>query len=160
MLVPTQAHLIAIANHKTENRGFDSKTSHPLLESTEERHFKAYLFPNMRGRFFSSSRKLPKSELEEVVFRGSKGNGGSALNTASQTVRLTHAPSGITVRVGDTRHLYANKSIARKRLFDKVEHAMSPETSKITRDIEKQRKRNAKSRQRARAKYGDSTKKD
>ncbi len=105
-------------------------------------------------RLFHKARKLDEAALAETVFRGSKGNGGSALNTASNTVRLTHAPSGISVRVGDTRHLFSNKSLARKRLFDKVEHALSPETSKITRVIEKQRRRNAKARSRAKAKYG------
>jgi protein subunit release factor A len=100
------------------------------------------------------ARKFPAAELEETVIRGSRGNGGTALNTASNTVRLTHVPSGITVRVGDTRHLYSNKSIARKRLFDKVEHASNPAESKITRGIEKQKRRNAKARYRAKLKYG------
>jgi protein subunit release factor B len=105
-------------------------------------------------RRLCSARKLPKSELEESVFRGSKGNGGSALNTASNTVRLTHEPSGMSVRVGDTRHLFVNKKIAQQRLFDKVEHLQSPETSKITRKIEAQKRRNAKARYRAKQKYG------
>jgi hypothetical protein len=103
-----------------------------------------------------AARKFPEAELVEKVIRGSKGNGGTALNTSSSTVRLTHEPTGITIRVGDTRHLYANKSIARKRLFDKVEHATNPAESKITRGIEKQKKRNAKARYRAKLKYGAS----
>ncbi len=109
---------------------------------------------------FNKARKLAEEELAESVFRGSRGNGGSALNTASNTVRLTHVPTGIAVRVGDTRHLYANKSVARKRLYDKVEHALNPAESKITRGIERQKRRNAKARYRAKLKYGTDEKHD
>merc|ERR1711916_300702 len=85
---------------------------------------------------------------------GARGNGGQALNTASNTVILKHIPTNITVRCCATRYLEVNKKKAHSILFDKVEHFLNPETSKLTRKVNRQKRRNAKSRSRAKKKYG------
>lgn len=107
------------------------------------------------ARLCLAKRGFAKEEVEESFVRGARGNGGQALNTASNTVLLTHKDTGIQVRVADTRSLHLNRRIAEERLFDKVELATDPENARITLKRDKVRRRKAKAASRAKKKYSD-----
>lgn len=107
------------------------------------------------GKTTGRKRRLPPSEVSIERFRGARGNGGSALNAAGNAIRITHLPTGLQTRCDSTRDLEMNLELAHQRLFDLVEHVRNPETSRIALRENKERRRNAKARYRARKKYGD-----
>jgi protein subunit release factor A len=64
-----------------------------------------------------------------------------------------HVPSGLSVKCQDTRYLEQNRKIARERLREKLEHAVDPENSKLTKMIKKNQRRKSKRARRSRLKY-------
>ncbi|KNC51439.1 peptide release factor [Thecamonas trahens ATCC 50062] len=98
--------------------------------------------------------KVAEDELEETFLHGS-GPGGQKINKTQSRVRLVHAPTGLTVVVQDTRSREANRTIARKRLADKVEAQLKGNASRLGRKAQRKRRRKAKAAARARRKYAD-----
>ena len=64
-------------------------------------------------RFLSDAQLLAQCRTD--VFRG-PGPGGQKRNKTSNSVRLTHEPTGITVIAGESRSLAENKSRALRRM--------------------------------------------
>ncbi len=60
-----------------------------------------------------------EEDLEERFVLGS-GPGGQKVNKTSSTVRLYHAPSGLTVKVGESRSRELNRWLARRELAEKI----------------------------------------
>lgn len=63
-----------------------------------------------------------ESDLRETFVRGS-GSGGQKINKTSVAVQLLHVPSGIQVRVQDSRSQALNRFFARRLLCDRLEAA-------------------------------------
>jgi len=59
-------------------------------------------------------------DLEETFMRSS-GPGGQHVNKTATCVRLTHRPTGISVKVQQTRSQALNRFLARRILADRVE---------------------------------------
>ena len=63
---------------------------------------------------------LKESEFEESFSR-SAGPGGQHVNKVSTAVELRHRPTGLAVRVQDSRSQALNRRLARERLLDAIE---------------------------------------
>lgn len=63
---------------------------------------------------------LNKNEVVKSYIRSSKKAGGQNLNKVSSCVQLTHIPTGIQVKVQDTRDQCKNEILAWQRLSDKL----------------------------------------
>lgn len=67
-----------------------------------------------------SDYKLDRKLVTKKYIRSSKKAGGQNLNKVSSCVQLTHIPTGIQVKVQDTRDQCKNEIIAWNRLSDKL----------------------------------------
>lgn len=64
--------------------------------------------------------ELDKSQVTKNYIRSSKKAGGQNLNKVSSCVQLTHIPTGIQVKIQDTRDQYKNEIIAWNTLAEKL----------------------------------------
>lgn len=92
-----------------------------------------------------------EEDLEESFVLGS-GPGGQKVNKTSSAVRLYHAPSGLTVKVGESRSREINRWLARRELAEKILEKENAALSLRRQAIEKIRrqKRRRSRRQKAR----------
>lgn len=70
----------------------------------------------------SNDKKEFKLNHKDIIknYIRSSGKGGQNVNKVSSCVQLTHIPTGIQVKVQDTRDQYKNEEIAYQRLYDKL----------------------------------------
>lgn len=125
---------------------------------------------NMLRRLFTTfppPSSLPKkpanivileSDLEEKFVRGS-GPGGQSINKTQNRVQLFHKPTGISVSCQEQRDLTTNRKIARKNLKDKIDLLVNGNESKLSKRMERIRKRKSNAKKRAKKKYGISNEK-
>lgn len=92
--------------------------------------------------------KIDLRLVDEQFTRGS-GKGGQKINKTSNAVLLRYAPLGLVVRCQRERKRSVNRFLALRELVDEIELRISPETSERLREIEKIRKRKARTRARA-----------
>ena len=92
-----------------------------------------------------------EEDLEESFVLGS-GPGGQKVNKTSSAVRLYHAPSGLTVKVGESRSREQNRWLARRELAEKILEKVNAALSVRRQEVEKIRrqKRRRSRRQKAR----------
>lgn len=64
--------------------------------------------------------KLDRNLVIKKYIRSSKKAGGQNLNKVSSCVQLTHIPTGIQVKIQDTRDQYKNEIIAWEKLTEKL----------------------------------------
>lgn len=83
--------------------------------------------------------------IDEQFTRGS-GHGGQKINKTSNAVLLRYPPLGLVVRCQRERKRSLNRFIALREMVDEIEVRISPETSERLKEIEKIRKRKARSR--------------
>ena len=74
-----------------------------------------------------------EDDLEEAFVLGG-GPGGQKTNKTSNVVRLSHGPSGLSVRCGETRSRETNRWLARRLLSEEI--------------LDRERKRKSAERQR------------
>ena len=92
-----------------------------------------------------------EEDLEESFVLGT-GPGGQKVNKTSSAVRLFHAPSGLTVKVGESRSREQNRWLARRELAERILEKVNAALSVRRQEVEKIRrqKRRRSRRQKAR----------
>ena len=92
--------------------------------------------------------KLCEKDIEEKFVRSS-GPGGQKVNKSSTCVHITHHPSGLTVKMQESRTQILNRYYSRKRQCELLENKLhgreSPEEKRISR-IRKQKDRKRRRR--------------
>ncbi len=76
------------------------------------------------------------NDIEESFVSGS-GKGGQKINKARNAVRLIHKPTGISIKVHESRSLEVNRLIAKRKLCDRLEALQKPLKSSPARDDSK-----------------------
>lgn len=92
-----------------------------------------------------------EEDIDESFILGS-GPGGQKTNKTSSTVRLYHAPSGLTVKYGQSRSREMNRWLARRELAEKIlerENAALSTRRQAAEKIRRQKRRRSR-RQKAR----------
>ena len=85
---------------------------------------------------------IAESDLEEHFSRSS-GPGGQHVNKVSTAVTLTHAPSGISITVQDSRSQSWNRRLARERLLDEIERRRREKVQARRAEAALERRRNS-----------------
>lgn len=92
-----------------------------------------------------------EEDIEESFILGS-GPGGQKVNKTASTVRLYHAPSGVSVRCGENRSREMNRWLARRELAEKIlerENAALSARQQAAEKVRRQKRRRSR-RQKAR----------
>lgn len=87
-----------------------------------------------------------EEDLQESFVLGS-GPGGQKVNKTASAVRLSHAPSGITVKCARTRSREMNRWLARRELAEKIlerEHAALSARRQAAEKIRRQKRRRSR----------------
>ena len=95
-----------------------------------------------------------EEDIEEQFILGS-GPGGQKVNKTSSTVRLYHAPSGLTIRYGLQRSREMNRWLARRELAEKILEKSDAEHSARRQAQEKIRRQKRRRSRRQQAKMLD-----
>jgi protein subunit release factor B len=86
---------------------------------------------------------LREEDLVESFSR-SGGPGGQNVNKVNTAVHLLHRPSGIAVRVTDTRSQEQNRTLARERLAEKLNNRAAARKAEVQDARELRRRQNRK----------------
>lgn len=87
-----------------------------------------------------------EEDIEESFILGG-GPGGQKTNKTSNVVRLEHAPSGISVRCGETRSRETNRWLARRELAEMIlerEHVRKSAARQKAEKIRRQKRRRSR----------------
>jgi peptide chain release factor len=83
--------------------------------------------------------QIRAEDLEETFIRSS-GPGGQHVNKTSTCVRLLHRPTGLSVKVQQSRSQGLNRFLARRLLADRVEQQLRGKESPQAQQREKTRR--------------------
>jgi protein subunit release factor B len=93
-----------------------------------------------RIRALMAEASVSEDDLEESFILGG-GPGGQKTNKTSNVVRLSHAPSGVSVRCGETRSRETNRWLARRALAETILDRTRARKSAARLEAEKERRR-------------------
>ena len=96
--------------------------------------------------------KIDLALIEESFSRGG-GKGGQKVNKTSNRVQLSYPPLEIRVACQRERKRSLNRFLALRELVDQIEMKISPETSERLQEMERLRRRKARSQARSAAKH-------
>ena len=99
-----------------------------------------------------------EEDLEETFILGS-GPGGQKVNKTASTVRLSHAPSGLTVKCGLNRSREMNRWLARRELAERILEKANAAESVRRQEAEKVRRQKRRRSRRQKAKMLDDKRK-
>jgi peptide chain release factor len=100
--------------------------------------------------------KIYEKDLDETFMRSS-GPGGQHVNKTSTCVRLTHRPTGISVKVQQGRSQGLNRFLARRLLADRLEEKIQGKASLQAQKRAKIHQRKQRRARRARQKVREET---
>lgn len=86
---------------------------------------------------------LDVSDFEES-FAHAGGPGGQHVNKVATAVHLTHKPTGVSVRVDDSRSQSSNRALARVRILEQIKARREKAALERKQAREKKRRQNAK----------------
>lgn len=89
---------------------------------------------------------LYEEDIDESFILGG-GPGGQKTNKTSSVVRLTHGPSGLQVRCGETRSRETNRWLARRQLAETI---LARERGRLTAEQQRREKVRRQKRRRSR----------
>jgi len=92
-----------------------------------------------------------EEDLEEDFILGG-GPGGQKTNKTSNVVRLSHEPSGISVRCGETRSRETNRWLARRAIAEQILEREQKRKSARQQAIEKKRRQKRRRSRKQKAK--------
>ncbi|KHJ36305.1 putative peptidyl-trna hydrolase domain-containing protein [Erysiphe necator] len=95
---------------------------------------------------------VDEKEFSEAFLKGS-GPGGQKINKTSSAVQLIHKPTGIVVKVQETRSREQNRKIAREKLALKIEKLQKGDESRLAIIDATKAKRKASARKKSKRKY-------
>jgi len=91
---------------------------------------------------------LFEKDIEEKFVR-SGGSGGQKVNKSSSCVYLKHIPSGLAIKMQESRSQGLNRYYARKRMCELLENKLLGRSSPEAKRIEKIRKQKDRKRRRS-----------
>ena len=101
--------------------------------------------------------EVREDDLEETFIRSS-GPGGQHVNKTSTCVRLVHRPTGLAVKVQNSRSQGLNRFLARRLLADRLEQqrggAASPQAQQHDKVRRQKQRRARRTRQKQRQETG------
>jgi len=95
---------------------------------------------------------IDPAAIEEQFVKGG-GPGGSKINKTANCVVLRYEPLGLVVRCQQDRRRTVNRFLALRELVEQAEMKVSPATSPRLKEIERKRRKKARSGRRARARH-------
>jgi len=99
-----------------------------------------------RIRALMDEASIHEEDLEESFILGG-GPGGQKTNKTSCVVRLSHGPSGVAVKVGESRSRETNRWLARRMLAETIlerEHRRKSEARQKAEKIRRQKRRRSR----------------
>ena len=97
---------------------------------------------------------IHEDDLEETFVRSS-GPGGQHVNKTSTCVRLVHRPTGLSVKVQESRSQGLNRFLARRLLADRVDQQLRGAASSHEQQRGKIRRQKQRRARRAKQKSGE-----
>lgn len=91
----------------------------------------------------AQSAGLDPADFEES-FTHSSGPGGQNVNKVSTAVILVHRPTGVSVRVEESRSQAKNRTLARQRILEQIQQRRAQAAQARKHEREKKRRQNAK----------------
>ena len=95
-----------------------------------------------------------EEDLEETFILGG-GPGGQKTNKTSNVVRLSHEPSALSVRCGETRSRETNRWLARRMLAEKILEIEQGRKTSLQQEREKKRRQKRRRSRRQKQKMLD-----
>ncbi|RKF59234.1 putative peptide chain release factor-like protein, mitochondrial [Erysiphe neolycopersici] len=95
---------------------------------------------------------IDENEFSEAFLKGS-GPGGQKINKTSSAVQLIHKPTGIVVKVQETRSREQNRKLAREKLALKIEKLQKGDESRLAIIGATKSKRKASAKKKSKRKY-------